>query len=216
MENDGDDDLYVVNGNNAYFTFFQERMHPDRADQYYPRNHDRESNLLFRNEAGRFLHVDSGSGTEIDDTNSRGLALLDMDRDGDLDLAVSTFHSRPRLLRNDAASGEGHWLVVELAGDPEQGTSRDAIGARVIARSDDGLYVWRSVQGGEGYLSMSTLPLEFGLGGATRVDLEIVWPGRRRQEIRGVRGDRAIRIVQGREPVELDGWNTGSIPETGP
>lgn len=216
MENDGDDDLYVVNGNNSYFTFFQERLHPERTDQYYPRNHHGESNLLFRNDAGRFVHVASGSGTEIDDTNSRGLALLDMDRDGDLDLAVSTFHSRAHLLRNDAASPESHWLVVELVGDPEQGTSRDAIGARVIVRSHDGLYVWRSVQGGEGYLSMSTLALEFGLGSATRVDLEIFWPGQRRQEIRGVAADRAIRIVQGQEPVLLDGWNTGSTPELEP
>ena len=96
-----------------------------------------------------------------------------------------------------------HWLSVDLVGDPSRGTSRDAIGAQVIATGTDDLYVWRHRSGGEGYLSMGSPELEMGLGGATSVDLEVIWPGGVRQRHSGVGADQRIRIHQGREEIEI-------------
>ncbi len=199
---DGDDDLFLTNGLTDYSTFLQWRLHPSREGELYPISNSREKNVFFANEGGVLRIPAEASGAELGENNSRALALLDVDRDGDLDLAISTFHSYARLFRNDGVPAGRHWLTVELAGDPARGTSRDAIGAQVIARDSAGLYVWRTVSGGEGYLGMSTLAVEIGLGRATAVDLEILWPGKVVQRLEGVPADQAIRIRQGKAGFE--------------
>ena len=197
LENDGDDDLFLLNGLTDYSTARQFRPHPSKPGALYPVSNSREANLLFVNEGGRLEVPPGPSGAELGRYNSRALALLDHDRDGDLDMAVSTFHGEGRLFRNDAATGSNHWLRVELVGDPARGASLDAVGARLIARPAGGAPVWRVVTGGEGYLGMSTLPVDIGLGEAEAADLEILWPGRQPQRLEGVAADQAIRVRQG-------------------
>ena len=197
VENDGDDDLFLLNGLTDYSTARQLRPHPEKPGAFYPVSNSREANLLFLNERGRLEVPPRASGAELDRYNSRALALLDYDRDGDLDMAVSTFHAEGRLFRNDAGTGANHWLRVELVGDPARGASLDAIGTRVIAHPAGGAPVWRAVTGGEGYLGMSTLPVDIGLGAAARIDLEILWPGGLEQRLEGIAADQAIRVRQG-------------------
>lgn len=196
-DNDGDDDLFLANGLTDYSTARQDRPHPNRPGALYPISHNRERNVFFRNDDGLLEIPSQPSGAELGDSNSRSLSLLDYDHDGDLDLAISVFHSQARLFRNDFASGMNHWLHVELVGDPELGTNREAIGAQLTARDASDLYVWRTVTGGEGYLGMSTLPVEIGAGAATAVDLEILWPGMKLQRFEGVAVNQAIRIHEG-------------------
>ena len=131
-----------------------------------------------------------------------GLAVFDYDRDGDLDLAISTFHSQARLFRNDAPPPDHSWLTVELVGDPQRSVNRDAIGAQLVVTDENGLYVWRAITGGDGYLSMQSLPLEFGLGDSKTVDLEILWPNGETQSLEDVRTNRTIRVHQGRTGFE--------------
>ena len=192
-DNDGDEDLYMVNGYTPYWPSIQGRLDPEGGEYWI--NNGGEPDIFFLNEGGLPFRPVPDSGAELPGLDSRGLALLDHDRDGDLDLAVSAFHDRARLLRNDFVSG-GRWLVVGLAGDPARGASRDAIGAEVTARGPGGLRAWRPVTGGEGYMSMSTLAAEMGLGGATRVDVEVRWPGGGRRRIEDVPADHRLTVVQ--------------------
>ncbi len=197
-DNDGDDDLFVANGLTDYSTARQVRPHPTRSGLLYPVSHNRERNLFFLHQDGLLEVPPEVSGAELGGCNSRAIALLDYDRDGDLDMALSTFHSSARLFRNDGAPRANHWLSVELVGDPARGVNRNAIGARLIARNaDSGLYVWRAVTGGEGYMAMSTLPVGIGLGEARSVDLEIHWPGMERQVVEEIAAEQRIRIYQG-------------------
>jgi hypothetical protein len=202
VENDGDDDLFVANGFTDYLTFVQYRPFPDDPQRLYPINNGREPNVFFRNDGGLPNVVVEGSGTELAGLNSRGVATLDFDHDGDLDLAVSTFHAEAHLLRNEAAAPGSRWLEVELEGDPARGVPRDAFGARLEARHD-ALYVWRTLAGGEGFSSQSAHMLHLGLGEASEVDLEIVWPGGERQRLAGVAANQRIRVRQGREGFEV-------------
>ncbi len=202
IENDGDDDLFVANGFTDYMTFAQYRPNPKDPNELFAINNGREPNLMFLNEGGAMpdvLYQDSGA--ELGDLNSRSAVLLDFDRDGDLDLLVTAFHDRARLLRN-VAPRSGAMLQVELVGDPRLHTNRNAIGAQLRLSTDTARTLWRTVSGGEGYLGMSDLPVEFGTGGAQRASLEILWPNGQLQMIDQVPISGRIRIHQGKAALD--------------
>ena len=205
---DGDDDLFVTGGLTDYSTFVQYRPHPDFPGRIYPINDSGEPNLFLRNDDGLPSHPIT-SGAELAGRNSRSLALLDYDLDGDLDLAITTFHSQAHLFRNDAPPRGHHWLAVQLVGDAAQGVNRDAIGSQIVASTAEGFSAWRSVTGGEGYLGMSSLPVEFGLGKLSEVDLEVRWPNGTVQRLTKVPANRRVRVTYGQEGYEL-------LPQLGP
>lgn len=207
FDNDGDDDLYCVNGLNEYKFYdasFGVRTPEGEKTLVFSVN-DEERNVLFVNEGGRLRVPAAESGLDFSG-NSRAAAYLDFDHDGDLDVAVNNFNEPLRFFRNDAGSTAGHWIAVRLIGDPEVGSNRDAIGAVLRVHPEGGLPVWRTVQGGTGYLSHHPKEQHVGLGRAERADLEIVWPNGARQRVEGLRANGRYVIVQNDEAgsVETD------------
>ena len=69
---------------------------------------------------------DRGRGLQVA-KSSRGLAVGDLDNDGDLDLVVSNMDEAPTVLENRQQTGH-HWVGVQLA---KPGANRFCIGARV-------------------------------------------------------------------------------------
>jgi len=154
----------------------------------------REHNVLFRNNGDEtFSEVGWVNGADrIED--GRGLAVLDSDRDGRLDIALRNFYQSAGLLRN--RRGSGHWISFELEGTR---SNRDAVGARVRLRTG-GRWQTRVVTAGSGYLSGSSRRQHFGLGDATRVDeVAIDWPSGKRTELRGLDVDRLHPVSEGIE-----------------
>ena len=82
-------------------------------------------------------------------------------------------------------------------GDPEQGSNRDAIGARIVATTADGRRLRREVQGGSGYLSMNPKEQHLGLGDAERVNVRVTWPSGGAQTFKGLAADRAYLLREG-------------------
>jgi hypothetical protein len=198
FDNDGDDDLYLVNGTNDYNSFSMIYDH-DGADGETPQlllSHSRESNVFFLNDAGRLKNVSSRSGTDFIG-NSRSSAYLDIDEDGDLDIAINNFHAPAILLRNDTQATAGRWLQLRLIGDPESATNRDAIGATIVAEAEGLSRITRVIQGGSGYLSMDPKQQHFGVGHASQVDIRITWPNGDVEKLEGVRTNQAHTILQG-------------------
>lgn len=207
FDNDGDDDLYVANGSNEYFNHLAH--HQVGGDTVFDWN--REPNVFYRNEDGMLRNVSGQSGADHAG-NSRAAVYVDPDGDGDLDIAINDFHGPAVFFRNDLSGADTHFVKLRLEGDPERGSNRDAIGARILLRTRDGKQVWREIHGGSGYLSTEPKEQHAGLGASQTVDVTIRWPGGGVQEIRGLRADRTWAIRENENPRSLtdrDPWPEG-------
>jgi tetratricopeptide (TPR) repeat protein len=163
----------------------------------------REANCVFLNLDGRrFSDVSGISGANFKD-DARGLALVDWDFDGAVDIWFKN-RSAPqvRFLHNRLA-GDNGFLSLRLRGTS---TNRDGIGARVevylSGESSDRLV--RTLHAGDGYLSQSTKWLHFGLGRARQIERVVVhWSGGEKEEFSGLEKNRQYLLVQGGEAPQL-------------
>ncbi|HEY1262943.1 MAG TPA: CRTAC1 family protein, partial [Terriglobales bacterium] len=132
---------------------------------------------------GKFTDVASQLGAGFDQPKvGRGLACADFDRDGDVDLLLTTNNGPAYLYRNDQSSGNKS-LRVRLTGTK---SNRDAIGANVRIYYG-GQTQTRTVKSGSSYLSQSELPLTFGLGKADKVERMVVeWPSGRIEDFKNL------------------------------
>jgi hypothetical protein len=201
FDHDGDDDLYLVNGTNDYN--FLSMVYNKPADESGTAaqmllSHSRESNVFFRNQDGKLKNVSSQSGADFVG-NSRSAAYLDFDDDGDLDIALNNFHAPAVVFRNNTEKRGLNWLKLRLIGDPESGSNRDAIGARILVTADGGLRVHREINGGGGYMSMNPKQQHFGLGTAKSARVDIIWPNGEQQTLDSVRANQSYSVRQGGE-----------------
>jgi hypothetical protein len=124
----------------------------------------------------------------------RGLAYGDFDRDGDLDLLLTTNNGPARLLRNEQLAGNRS-VRFRLVGTT---SNRDAIGATVRIFAG-GASQSRMVRSGSSYLSQSELPVTFGVGRRDTIDRVVVtWPSGRTEEFKNVACGKAYDIVEGK------------------
>jgi len=132
----------------------------------------------------------------------RGLAYGDFDRDGDLDLLVTTNNGPAYLYRNDQLEGNKS-VRIGLVGTK---SNRDAMGARVRIFYGESSQS-RRVKGGSSYLSQSELPLTFGLGKREKIDrLVIDWPSGGTEEYKNLASGRAYECVESRGITALSGF----------
>lgn len=130
---------------------------------------------------------------------ARGLALADVDEDGDLDALVVDIDGPPRLLRNDSKRA-GHWLSVRTLG---RSSNRDAIGARVVVVTREGRSFTREVMRTQGLYSSHDPRAHFGLGETAGLErVEIHWPSGLRQTLPALELDQ-MHVVTEPEPEDL-------------
>ncbi|GIX05853.1 MAG: RNA-binding protein [Candidatus Poribacteria bacterium] len=183
-DNDGWLDLIVANGH----------LH-DNLAALGQKGTYAQRNLLYHNRGdGTFEEVglQSGPGMSLEEV-SRGLAVGDLDDDGDLDVVISNSNGPARLLRNEGGNAQ-HWLLLRLI---RRSGSSDAIGARVVLEAGGRVQI-REVRSGSSYLSQSDLRVHFGLGEAERVDrLQVRWNARHLQQYENLPADRLLILEEG-------------------
>ncbi len=153
-----------------------------------------ERERLWRNDGmGSFTEVADQVGLRTD-RDGRGLAYLDYDNDGDLDIFIANQGQSPNFFRNNGTTK--NWLMIELEASASTGVNRDAIGSRVTIPSAKGLQI-RERDGGNGYSGQSDPRLHFGLGDEKEVKLlEVRWPDGGLQYLEHVPADQLIKIKQ--------------------
>jgi len=132
----------------------------------------------------------------------RGLAYGDFDRDGDVDILMTTNNGPSFLFRNDQLAGNRS-IRFHLVGTT---SNRDAIGATVRI-FHDGSSQSRLVKGGSSYLSQSELPVTFGLGKRDRIDRVLIqWPNGKIEEYKNLVAGRAYECIEAKGITPFSGF----------
>lgn len=205
-DNDGDSDLYVLNGMNEFNVYTSDNPYftdtSNKKWNVYIPVATKESNVFFINENGKLANQSKNSGIDLLG-NSRSAAYLDYDRDGDLDIAVNNFHEQANFFENNLNLESSRWLKLKLIGDPKKGVNRDAIGAKIILTTSNGNTIWREIQGSIGYMSVHPKIQHIGLGDAEIDNIKIVWPNGEVQILRSLEINQEYRVVQSQEIEKL-------------
>jgi len=178
FDNDGLLDLVSANGTVQIVEALRQSGDP------FPMH---QKKLLLRNAGGgRFEDVTARAGAAFALSEvGRGLAVGDVDNDGDIDLLIGNNNGRPRLLINQAGAGK-HWLGMKLA-----------VGARVEVLRAKGP-VWRRARADGSYASANDPRVLVGLGDdAGPVNVRVRWPGGRTELFADVRVDRYVTLTEG-------------------
>lgn len=204
MDRDGKPDILQANGmvDNAY-----DKSHKNCPDYWYwnakialttPDIHgyadqwaDLRGRCIFPYEQNRvmlkrgryFIDVASHVGWTAKD-NARGIALADMDNDGDLDVLMTHQFAPVSIFRNDAE--QKSWIGFQLQGNGID-CNRDATGTQVVIsymQQQQKLMQLSEVVASNGLSSQSDHRLLFGLNhyqGTVKVDIN--WCGKKHQQL---------------------------------
>jgi len=189
---DGLLDLFAANGHIE-----------EEIGRVQPRVAYKQPPLVFRNlGAAKFEPVGGRLGPELNrPIVARGAAYGDYDKDGDLDVLLTTNHGPAYLFRNDGGN-RNHWLCVRTVGKK---SNRDGIGAVVRVASPTAGRQWNTVRSGSSYCSQSALALTFGLGRDPKVTLEIEWPSGVKQRLVDMPANQCLTVEEGKGIVVRNG-----------
>ena len=194
FDNDGRPDLLIVSG----------PIYPPGITGRHRMADQEGRKLLYHNTGnGRFEDVSDRSGAGMLETRcSRGLAVGDIFRRGQVDAVINNINDRATLLQNQAPSPNS-WLLIRLIGTK---TNRAAIGSRVLVEADGRRQV-QEVRSGGSFCSQSDLRLHFGLGRARESQrIEVQWLSGAKEILEHVSANHLVTIQEGKGIVSQESW----------
>jgi len=186
LDNDGWEDLLVVNGRNA----------AEWAN---------EQEYVFRNLGdGFFTRIGAASGINLA-VDTRAVATLDYDRDGDLDVVMLANNGPLKLYRNDSTMG-GRWLQVALTAGVSSRCAPHGLGA-VVECTSGAVVQKRWIHGGSGYNSNNEYLAHFGIPTKKgSLGVKIDWPSGQTTVLPAVAANQRITVAApARSDVNGDG-----------
>ncbi|NBU65209.1 MAG: CRTAC1 family protein, partial [Chloroflexia bacterium] len=179
LDNDGWQDLYIVNG-----------MIAKDLLNYLPHNQIAEPDMLFVNNAGKsFTRADWGLSNS---GSGRAMSMVDLNHDGRLDVVVNPMDGHAVIYENQRCAGNS----VELRLEQPHSPNPTAIGATVRISAGTQRML-RTVRAASGYLSGDSQIIHFGIGDADTVtDIEITWPDGSNSHIDSIPGNALTTVTR--------------------
>ena len=192
FDNDGWKDLVLANGH----------VYPE-VDSGRTSESFKQKRLLYWNRGdGQFYDISSQAGSGITTPHaSRGLAVGDLDNDGNEEIVIVNMGEAPSLLKN-MTQPPGHSLLVRILTE----TGRDAIGARVTVTAG-ALKQMDEVRSGGSYMSQSDFRLHFGLGKAQAADVAVTWLDGKTEHVSNVQAGHIVTIREGKGVVRNEAYS---------
>lgn len=183
-DNDGDSDLYVVNGDVLVRSEHKVGFGDVRFDRF------------FQNNKGNFRNVANARGL-FEEAPNRGVAIGDANRDGFYDLFVGgdgLFKSDPYKLYLNTGNAN-NWIGLTLRGVL---SNKDAVGARIEVVAG-GKTQLRHISAGESFNSQHMFSQIVGLGPSTTIEeIRIYWPSGYIQTVQGISSNQYVLISEER------------------
>lgn len=132
--------------------------------------------------------------------SGRGLAIVDFNNDGNLDVVIShvDLQADPVLLKNNGGNGN-HWIGLKLKG---KNSPASAVGAKVSLTIGGKKRAYVN-QWATSYLSNNDPRIHIGLGKETKVgDVEITWSDGSKEVFKNLKPDRYYTVEQGKGIIE--------------
>ena len=210
LDNDGDRDVFVANGykkdvydNDANAKLVewekenaQKERTPERLNEYLnilPANP--QANYFYEN-AGNFKFKKKNVEWGIEEKSlSNGAIVADLDRDGDLDIAVNNI-DKPAYILENHSNHNNKYIRIQLNG-PALNT--EGLGSVIKLHSEGSSQVFE-LKKSRGYLSCQEGIAHFGLGNANEIHIEVFWPDGRYSDLTTSELNRQI-IIDHKESV---------------
>ena len=224
-DNDGDMDLYVINGVTNGNGLERNGLFQNQGDGSFVEitegaivtdlffgwcsswvdvDNDADLDMVVANEYHQdVVYLNSGDGTferqnvANETTRSGGMCLGDYDSDGDMDLLLFGVPDEANRFYDNTTSGM-HWLQIQCIGTH---SNRDGIGAFIKVLAEvNGKRVWqtRQITSNDGLVAMNNgMRAHFGLADAQIVDsLIISWPSGKQNVLTQVAVDQLMTVEE--------------------
>ncbi|HVN07087.1 MAG TPA: CRTAC1 family protein [Bryobacteraceae bacterium] len=182
VDNDGWKDIFIADGHVYPF-----------IEKYHIGEVFKQPRQLFWNRGdSQFYDMSATSGEGITARHSsRGIAVGDLDNDGNEEIVVVNLFEPPSLLKNFGAHGNA-LLVRALTS-----SGRDAIGARITVTAGGRKRI-DEVRSGGYHISQGDFRVHFGLGHETKADVAIRWPKGDTEVVKNVAANQWITVKEGK------------------
>jgi hypothetical protein len=191
LDNDGSADIVMTNGQVFSGPGYGSADPSGVEATYFATS---EPRLWRSRRDGTFEDIAAASGL-VGIGAGKGLAVLDFDRDGDLDVVMANNGGRAALYRNDGGNA-AHWLGVDVQGSV---SNRDGVGAIVTVTTEDGYRQRHEIGTGSVMLGQSERIAHFGIGieGRAITEVRVEWPGTGKSEVlTDVAPDQVVTVTE--------------------